>query len=1532
MAIQVVNQIAPVFTQIAPICQNTTPPLLPGTSNNGISGIWGGTINTSTVGTTTYSFSPFGGQCASSATMDIVITPPPATTFAPIGPLCQNSTAPALPTSSTNGVTGTWSPATINTATVGTATYTFTPAAGQCGTTVTMDVVILNGVTPAFTQIGPLCQNSTAPVLPTTSTNGVTGTWSPATINTATAGTTTYTFTPSAGQCGPETKMDIAITPQVTTAFTQLGPLCQNSTAPALPASSNNGVPGTWSPATINTSTVGSTTYTFTPAAGECATTATMNVVITANSTPTFTQIGPLCQNSTPPVLPTTSTNNITGTWNPATINTSAASSTTYTFTPAAGECGGPATMTIVTTSQSAPTFAAIGPLCQNSTAPSLPTTSSNGVSGTWSPATINTSAAGTTTYTFTPAATQCGTSVTMSIVVTSQVVPTFNPMGSLCQNSVAPTLPTTSTNGMTGSWSPAIINTSTIGTTPYTFTPVAGQCGATATMNVVITSQLLPTFTQIPPLCSNTTAPVLPATSNNGITGTWSPATINTSSVGTTTHTFTPAPGQCGTTATMTIVVTSQVGPTFNAIGPLCQNAAPPALPTTSTNGITGTWSPATINTSTVGTTTYTFTQTAGQCARTATMNITVNAPVKPTFNAMSALCQNSTAPTLPVTSTNGITGTWSPATINTTVVGATNYTFTPTPGQCAETVSLTITVTSQVTPTLAQIGPLCQNSAPPPLPTTSTNGIRGTWSPATINTASIGSTSYTFTPNGGQCGRIVTMIVTIVPVVKPIFDPIDQLCQHSTPPQLPAKSTNGITGTWNPATINTANTGTSVYTFNPAAGQCATPTNLSITINPDIPLSFAPIGPFCQGFAAPALPTKSIEGIAGTWSPSTINTALIGTTTYTFTPSAGQCGATTTIEVEITSQIVPTFTPIGNLCQNSNPPALPKVSSDGFSGTWSPDTISTTKIGTTTYTFTPDAGQCGTTATVNVVITNQVTPIFNAIGPLCQNSPAVTLPTTSTNGIIGTWNPATINTSTLGTTNYVFTPTANQCGTKTTMDVFIVTGLEPTFTQIGPLCQGSTASQLPKTSDNGISGTWSPAKINTDTAGKTTYTFTPANTGQCAIPATMDITVKPVLKSSTTITICTNQLPYSWNGQSFFASGTYNVTLLSSQACDSLATLNLVVNSFLTSTTNVSTCPAQLPYLWNGRSYNAAGTYTTTLQNSKGCDSVATLILTVTPTIKSVTEVSVCSSELPYSWSGQKYPLAGTYSKTLKTQTGCDSIATLILTVNPLATAAFSGIPTICPGVPTSLNLNLTGAGPWKVVYSDGTSSHTIDSITVSPYQLSVSPAVTTTYTVTSVSNKTCINPNLKNSFTLAVIPSPKGIRYTTEFVLPKNSKQLHARNLGSGYSYNWNPPVGLNLYSIPNPVFNYDKTTEYTISLTSTRGCLTVDTLLVKVVTEYSGDLPAELFVPKAWTPNGDGKNDVLFPYPAKIKELRYFRVFNRWGQLMFETNQLLKGWNGIYNGKPQVMDSYFWIAEAIGIDGTIIKRSGNAALLR
>jgi hypothetical protein len=216
--------------------------------------------------------------------------------------------------------------------------YTFTPTVGLCATTATMTITVNPNITPTFTQVTPICSGATLAALPTTSDNGITGTWSPALDNTA---TTMYTFTPTVGLCATTATMTITVNPNITPTFTQVAPICSGATLSTLPTNSNNGFTGTWLPALNNTAT---TTYTFTPTAGQCATTATMTITVNPNITPTFTQVAPICLGTTLAALPTTSSNGITGSWSPALDNTV---TTTYTFTPTAGLCATTATMTI---------------------------------------------------------------------------------------------------------------------------------------------------------------------------------------------------------------------------------------------------------------------------------------------------------------------------------------------------------------------------------------------------------------------------------------------------------------------------------------------------------------------------------------------------------------------------------------------------------------------------------------------------------------------------------------------------------------------------------------------------------------------------------------------------------------------------------------------------------------------------------------------------------------------------------------------------------------------------------------------------------------------------------------------------------------------------------------------------------------------------------------------------------------------------------------------------------------------------------
>ena len=179
--------------------------------------------------------------------------------------------------------------------------------------------------------------------------------------------------------------------------------------------------------------------------------------------------------------------------------------------------------------------------------------------------------------------------------------------------------------------------------------------------------------------------------------------------------------------------------------------------------------------------------------------------------------------------------------------------------------------------------------------------------------------------------------------------------------------------------------------------------------------------------------------------------------------------------------------------------------------------------------------------------------------------------------------------------------------------------------------------------------------------------------------------------------------------------------------------------------------------------------------------------------------------------------------------------------------------------------------------------------------------------------------------------VVTAPiPGVRYTSIIAQANTPVQLTARNIGANYL--WTPPAGLNSTTIINPVFNYNLQTEYTIKITTSGGCITTDTILIKMPVQLPPPTGTNILVPKAWSPNGDGHNDRLLPFTVNIKELKYFRIFNRWGQLVFETNSIGQGWDGIFKGQPQPLDTYQWIAEGIGNDGLPVKRAGNSVLLR
>ena len=390
--------------------------------------------------------------------------------------------------------------------------------------------------------------------------------------------------------------------------------------------------------------------------------------------------------------------------------------------------------------------------------------------------------------------------------------------------------------------------------------------------------------------------------------------------------------------------------------------------------------------------------------------------------------------------------------------------------------------------------------------------------------NTVTI-STSGTYTLTVKDtvliCSNSSSVTVNSAPPTAPGFTALATICSGGTAPALPATSTNGISGTWSPATVSNTSSGT--YTFTPGAGQCATSATLSQTVNPNIVPGFTSLQPICNGSVVPALPTTSTNGISGSWSPATVSNTT--SSTYTFTPGAGQCATAATLTQTVNPNIAPDFTALADICNGGTAPALPASSTNGISGTWSPATVSNTSSGT--YTFTPGAGQCATAATLTQTVSPNITPDFTALADICNGGTAPALPASSSNGISGTWLPATVSNTSSGM--YTFTPGAGQCATTATLTQTVNPNITPDFTALQPIFNGDTAPILNTTSNNGISGTWSPATVSNAVSG--TYTFTPG-AGQCASTATLTQTVNPNITTgfTTLATASINNIPNSF------------------------------------------------------------------------------------------------------------------------------------------------------------------------------------------------------------------------------------------------------------------------------------------------------------------------------------------------------------------------------------------------------------------
>lgn len=152
-----------------------------------------------------------------------------------------------------------------------------------------------------------------------------------------------------------------------------------------------------------------------------------------------------------------------------------------------------------------------------------------------------------------------------------------------------------------------------------------------------------------------------------------------------------------------------------------------------------------------------------------------------------------------------------------------------------------------------------------------------------------------------------------------------------------------------------------------------------------------------------------------------------------------------------------------------------------------------------------------------------------------------------------------------------------------------------------------------------------------------------------------------------------------------------------------------------------------------------------------------------------------------------------------------------------------------------------------------------------------------------------------------------------------------QPYQLNGTGGGTYLWFAATNLSNANIANPVAQLKKDETFTLQTTSADGCIATDAVTLKVVTNF------DVYIPKAFTPNGDGLNDILKPVPIGIDHLNYFKIYNRYGQEVFATKELGKGWDGKISGRLQPQGAFIWIVQAVDIFGKTITKQGTTILI-
>lgn len=533
-----------------------------------------------------------------------------------------------------------------------------------------------------------------------------------------------------------------------------------------------------------------------------------------------------------------------------------------------------------------------------------------------------------------------------------------------------------------------------------------------------------------------------------------------------------------------------------------------------------------------------------------------------------------------------------------------------------------------------------------------------------------------------------------------------------------------------------------------------------------------------------------------------------------------------------------------------------------------------------------------------------------------------------------------------------------------------------------ITALATGGSGSYTYSWSSNPVGFSSSDDNPYLTPSGTANYTVTVSD-GFTSATSTINVTVYPVPTASATNAgpYCAGQniqlnasggTTYSWTGPNGFTSflanpvipssvsanaGTYTVVVTSINGCTDSEITNVVVNAIPVAsaindgphcageTVNL-TATGGISYAWSGPSGfsssaanpaitaatpTVSGTYTVVVSGTGGCTATAasTVLVNSLPSVSCSNGGPYCTGEnillsaqgaSDYYWAGpsgfgsnsqtpeivaSQLTHTGTYTVVGTDLNGCMNSSNTTVVVNQSPDINISGDTEICENETTVLS----ASGATTYIWSTGavTSSVTIGGIT------------SATYFVTG-SMGGCTNID---SISVTVNPDPVANAGADSTINQGESVQLDG---SGGVLYSWTPPDNLSDPTIANPVCTAEDTTIYILTVSNEYGCTDTDTVIIRVDADCGS-----IYVPNAFSPNGDQKNDV-FGVMNRCLETLNLKVYNQWGNLVYETTDPNGRWDGNFDGTMSESGIYSYWFDGTLRDGTAVNGQGNFVLIR